>query len=66
MEFTSMEDARIWFMNSSLAEQEWYEDFDHDELIEYIWHNADGNKSGEVLVAEYLRDHGHNPAVYGL
>ena len=66
MEFATMEDARIWFMNSDMAKWDWYEGFDHDELVDYIWHNADGRKTGEELVAQYIRDHGHNPENYGL
>lgn len=83
MIFVSITNVGTWFDNSGFADWEWFDGFDSDDLIRYIWQRFDsvehdpatgedefwsGADSTPVddVIAEYIRAHGDDPALYGL
>ncbi|HIH03762.1 MAG TPA: hypothetical protein HA263_07940 [Methanoregulaceae archaeon] len=82
MNFTTIADVGTWFDNSGLVDWEWFEGFNKNDLIEYIWRRFDSREDDDdgnemfwkgdeptpvdEVLAAYLREHGENPADYSL
>lgn len=82
MEFTTVTDAGTWYDNSGLPRWEWFEGFSREDLVQWIWrrfdgierdsdgvayfHRGDERVSEDDAIAQYLNEHGENPADYGL
>lgn len=66
MRFDSINDASTWYTNSGYSDWEWFDGFDEDELVKFAYLNCDGYRTGNELVAAFLKRNAQDPADYGL
>jgi len=66
MTIDSLNAAKDAYSNSGMAGWEWFEGFDEDELIEYIYRKHQEGDSLDKLVAAFLTSKGEKPSDYGI
>lgn len=64
--FDSIADVKTWYVNSGYVDWEWFDGFDPDDLIEYIFRHSSAEQCVEVILIQYLREHGENPDDYDI
>lgn len=67
MNFTTITDVLNWYQNSGVYEWKWFEGFDIDEFVRFVWKRADSDDNDvNQLIREFLIEHGEKPADYSL
>ena len=64
--FSVIQGASQWYANSGMVDWDWYDGFDQDRLIEYLYRRADGERTASDLVCAFLRSAGECPSDFGL
>lgn len=67
MIFTTINDVWTWYQNSGIVNWIWFDGFNEEDLIRFVWQRADSDDDvTDQLIREFLVEHGEDPADYSL
>ena len=66
IDFATLDDARTWYVNNGVSDWEWFDGFDEDEFVDYLFQHAQDDVDINYFIAEFLITRGENPRDYGI
>lgn len=64
MYFKSIDDAKTYYLNSGLLDWNWFDGFDENDFIDYLYRHSNNNITEDEILYAYLVENGENPEEY--